>query len=146
MKNNKIIILTNIIVIFAFLTGCNTLRNHWSSQTERELVAAGFITKLADTPEKYEKLKKLKQRKIMLFERTGTNFYVYANDLRDCIYIGDNQAFQNYQKIKIQKEIAEHEAKAAADARAAASYDHMRATQESMMDWEVWGPWYPYGW
>ncbi len=143
---NKLILLTIATFTAAFLSGCGTLRNHWSSQTERELVAAGFITKLADTPEKHEKLKKLKQRELMLFERNGTNFYVYANDLRDCLYVGNDQAFQNYQKLKVQQELAEKEAKAAADARAAASYDHMRATQESMMDWDAWGPWYPYGW
>ena len=127
------------------ITSCAMVENRWASETEQELIAAGFITKLANSPEKLEKLKTMKQRAIVLYERDGKNFYVYANDNKNCIYIGDDKAYQKYQTIKLKQEQAEQAEQIAADNRAAASYNQAAASQDAM-DWGMWGPWGPYGW
>ena len=134
-----------IAFLSLLITGCAMLEERWASETEQELIAAGFITKLASTPEKLEKLEAMKQRTITLYDRNGTNFYIYADDNKKCIYVGDNKAYQKYQSIKLQKQLADQAAEAAADNRAAASYDRMTAEQNAM-DWGMWGPWSPYGW
>jgi len=142
---NKIKTLAIAIVFSLIITGCAMLEEQWASETEQELIAAGFITKLASTPEKFAQLEAMKQRTIVPRERNGKNFYIYADDIKKCMYVGDDKAFQKYQKIKLQKEMADEAAQAAADNRAAASYDEM-AAEENSMDWGMWGPWYPYGW
>jgi len=144
MRKN-IIAFTAVTLLSIIISGCAMFEERFARETEQELIAAGFITKLANTPEKLAKLETMKQRTIVLHDRNGTNFYVYADDNKNCIYVGDNKAYQKYQNIKIQKELADQAAQAAADNRAAASYDQMTAEQNAM-DWGMWGPWYPYGW
>ncbi len=144
MRKNFIVFLVAAFMCF-IITGCAMFENRFASQTEQELIAAGFITKLANSPEKLEKLKTMKQRALVLYERDGTNFYVYANDNKNCIYIGDDKAYQKYQTIQLKQEQAEQAEQIAADNRAAASYNQAAASQEAM-DWGMWGPWGPYGW
>ena len=144
MRNKIIVFLVAAFMCF-IITGCAMFEERFATQTEQELIAAGFITKLANSPEKVEKLDAMKQRTIVLHDRNGTNFYIYADNNKNCIYIGDNKAYQKYQNIKLQKQMAEQAAQTAADNRAMASYNQM-AAQDNAMDWGMWGPWYPYGW
>ncbi len=141
----KKIFIISIAFLSLLITSCAILEEQWANQTEQELIAAGFITKLANSPEKLEKLDAMKQRTIVLHDRNGTNFYIYADNNKNCIYIGNNKSYQKYQNIKIQKELAAQAAQTAADNRTAASYNQMTAEQNAM-DWEMWGPWGPYGW
>ena len=142
---NKIIMFMAVAFLSLLIISCAMIEEQWATETEQELIAAGFITKLANSPEKLEKLDAMKQRTIVLHERNGKNFYVYADNNKNCIYFGDNKAYQKYQSIKLQKQMAEQAAQTAADNRAMASYNQMTA-EENAIDWGMWGPWYPYGW
>jgi len=142
---NKFFVFLTVLFLSLLITSCAMIENQWASKTEQELIAAGFITKLANSPEKLEKLKSMKQRAIVLHERDGKNFYVYANANINCMYVGDDKAYQKYQTIQLNQELAEKAEQTAADNRAAASYNQAAAVQNSM-DWGMWGPWAPYGW
>ncbi|MCF8118993.1 MAG: hypothetical protein K9L83_02180 [Deltaproteobacteria bacterium] len=98
------------------------------------LSAAGFRIRLADTPEKLDHLKSLTQRKLVQHERNGRVYYIYA-DARHCkcLYAGNEEAYQRYQKLALDKQIAE-------DRRMAAEMN-----EDAAMNWGLWGPWGPWG-
>jgi len=116
-------------------SGCAAIRNHQAIQTERLLAAAGFQMKLADTPEKLEKLEGLPQKALVPHTRgDGTLFYLYADaSACKCLYVGTEEAYQRYQKLSAQQKIAE-ENRMAAQLNADASLDWGM--------WEPWGPWW----
>jgi len=117
-----------------FLPACAAIQNQNAMDTERLLAASGFQMRLADTPEKLEHLKTLTQRKPVPHEKDGKVYYVYADAAYcQCLYIGNEKAYQRYQKLALQKEIAE-EQRMAAEMNANAS-----------MNWGLWGPWGPWG-
>lgn len=116
------------------LTACAALQNQEAMDTERLLSAAGFRIRLADTPEKLDHLKSLTQRKLVQHERNGRVYYIYA-DARHCkcLYAGNEEAYQRYQKLALDKQIAE-------DRRMAAEMN-----EDAAMNWGLWGPWGPWG-
>jgi len=116
------------------LSACAAIQNQNAMDTERLLAASGFQMRLADTPDKLDHLKTLTQRKLVPHQHQGKLYYVYADAAAcQCIYIGNEQAYQRYQKLALQKEIAE-EQRMAAEMNANAS-----------MNWGLWGPWGPWG-
>jgi len=116
------------------LSACAAIQNQNAMDTERLLAASGFQMRLADTPDKLDHLKTLTQRRLVPHPHEGKIYYVYADATAcQCIYIGNEQAYQRYQKLALQKEIAE-EQRMAAEMNANAS-----------MNWGLWGPWGPWG-
>jgi len=116
-------------LLVAGLAGCASIG---AEQTESLLSAATFNMKLADTPTKLAKLKALPQNKVTPITRNGKLYYIYADAAGcQCIYIGNQAAYQQYQQLRIAQNIA-------ADQAAAAEMN-----QESMMDWETFGPYQP---
>jgi hypothetical protein len=90
--------------------------------------------RLADTPEKLAHLQTLTQRKLVPHQHEGKPYYVYADATScQCIYIGNEKAYQRYQNLALQKQIAD-EQRMAAEMNANAS-----------MNWGLWGPWGPWG-
>lgn len=83
-----------IIAVSILTTGCNV------QITQGFLEEAGFLKKNADSPAKLDYLKSLTQHTLVLHERNGKSYYVYAdaNNCK-CLYVGDEQAFQRYRKI-----------------------------------------------
>ena len=74
------------------------------------LISAGFQMKVADTPEKLERLKTLPQRKFIQHQRNGKNRYLYAyTDPCKCIYTGDKEAYQRYQELAREKALEEEQ-------------------------------------
>ena len=124
-----------VLAAFALaLSACAAIQNQNAMDTERLLAASGFQMRLADTPDKLEHLKTLTQRKLVPHQHEGKLYYVYADATScQCIYIGNEQAYQRYQNLALQKEIAE-EQRMAAEMNANAS-----------MNWGLWGPWGPAG-
>lgn len=103
-----------------------------AQDTENMLAAAGFSMKNADTPAKLANLKTMPQNKVFVQTQKGKNYYVYADAAQcQCLYVGNETAYQNYQQIRIQKNIASEQLMAA------------EMNQEAMMDWGAWGPWGP---
>ena len=125
-------VILKAVAVFAILiitlTGCSILRNKKAMNTEEVLYKAGFHMKPADTPEKLAHLKTLPQRKIVSHIRKGIPRYFYADaDVCKCLYLGDRDAFQSFQHILLEKEVAEHEYVAGGD------FVYVE------VDWDVWG-------
>ena len=122
----KAVAILSILIIT--LAGCSTLRNKKTMNTEEVLYKAGFQMKRADTPEKLAHLKTLPQRKIVSHIHKGIPRYFYADaDGCKCLYLGDRDAFQSFQHISLEKEVAAHEYVAGGN------FVYVE------VDWNVWG-------
>ena len=123
-----------VIGLGIILSGCAAIQNQKAIETERLLAAAGFQIRLADTPEKLRHLKTLTQRKLVPHHSDGHIYYVYAGATScQCLYIGTEKAYQRYQKLALQYEIAEEQRVAA------------EINENAVINWGIWGPlgpWY----
>jgi len=110
-------------ILCTALAGCTAIEKSDAEDAEQALAAAGFQMKLADTPALEAQMKKLPQRKLTHVERDGKLFFVYADDLVcKCLYVGDQAAYQRYEKLSLEENIAADEAM-------------------TDMDWSAWGAW-----
>ena len=104
-----------------------------TQEMESMLSASGFKMKIADTPEKMAALKAKPQLKLKPLNRHGKVYYAYADaDGCGCTYIGDQAAYQSYQGLVQQKEIAKEDKEAAE-----VNEDAAIVTDDGM--WESWG-------
>jgi hypothetical protein len=114
------------------MTGCAAVRARRAADTEQVLAASGFQMKPADTPETLAHLLTLTPRKAVQYTRDGWPQFVYADpDTCKCLYVGDEQSYQKYQELSLQKQIADEQLAAA------------QANRDASMNWGIWGPW---GW
>ena len=103
--------------------GCQSM----AMDTERTLAASGFQMKIASTAAQMSHVESLPQRKLTRVGFDGDNRYVYADaKYCKCMYVGTEQAYDRYQNIAINKQVAEEEVDASAN------WD----------GWGDWGPWY----
>ena len=117
-----------LAAVFA-LSGCASLN---VQDREAMLAAAQFTRKQADTPAKLAQIKAMPQHVFLYKQRKGARYYVYADaDGCGCLYVGNETAYQQYQQIRLQKNIADEQLAAA------------EMQQEAAMDWGMWGPWGP---
>ena len=101
---------------------------------ERLLAASGFQMRLADTPQKLDHLKSMTQRKLVLHQHDDKIYYVYADATScKCLYVGNEKAYDRYQKLALQKKIADEQRRAA------------EMNENAPMNWGLWGPWGPWG-
>jgi hypothetical protein len=118
----------------ALLTACAAMKAEEATGKEQLLAAAGFKMQLANTPEKLAHLKSLTQQKIVVHEKNGINYYVYADATTcQCIYIGQDANYQNYQQLQTQKNIAQEQQMTA------------EMNENAAMNWDMWGPGYGVG-
>ncbi len=118
----------NIILLFAALSllfACAEIE-----EKERLLSAAGFSMKYADTPEKLDHLKLQEQHELIPFIKDEKTYFVYADSSNcHCMFVGDETAYQQFNKLQIEHEIA----------------DEQRLTAEINREWELdsrqWDPW-----
>ena len=124
-----------VTVLVCALAGCAVVKEVQKSEasdTEQLLAAAGFKVKLADTPKKMAHLQTLTQRKLISHQRNGKVYYVYADALNcQCLYVGNEAAYQRYQQMLIDRQIA-------AQQRMTAEMNY-----DAAMDWDLYGPWDP---
>jgi hypothetical protein len=112
------------------LWSCASLRETEIRNTEDLLAAAGFIMKPADTPERMANLQSLPPHRIVTQRRNGDVYYVYADpDVCRCVWVGNQQAYSSFQKLRIEKQIAEQRLLAA------------EAERDALLNWPLWGPW-----
>jgi len=124
MRRKGIALLIGLGLLAA--VGCQTA----AMDTERALAASGFQMKMGDTPARLAKIESLPQRKLTRVpyqgETQGENRFVYADaKYCQCLYAGTEQAYDRYQKLMVQQEVAEEQLQAE-------------------MDWETWGEWGPW--
>ena len=121
-----------LVTLSLSVTGCAAIRAHQTAETEQVLAAAGFQAEPADTPEKLAHLQTLTPRKVVRDARDGQPQYVYADpETCKCLYVGDEQRYQKYQELSLQKQIADEQMSAA------------QTNWDASMNWGAWGPW---GW
>jgi hypothetical protein len=78
--------------------------------------------KNADTQEKQDHLKLQTHHKIIPFIKEGKSYFVYADSATcQCMYIGDEAAFQRFNNLQVQHDIA----------------NQQRLTAEMNQDWEI---------
>ena len=122
------------VMLPLLLAGCAMLMAAQVKETEQMLSAAGFRMKPADTPDKLAQLQTLKQHKILRHVKDGKVIFLYADaKVNRCLYVGDEAAYQEYQKLALQKKIADEQRWAA------------EMNEDAAMRWDAWGPWGP-GW
>jgi hypothetical protein len=136
MNNNSTINLrllkgVSIAILSGFLISCAAIKAQNAEDKEQLLAAAGFKMQLADTPEKLAHLKTLTQQKIVTHEKDGKNYYIYADATTcQCLYIGQDSNYQNFQQLQIQKNIAQEQQMSA------------EMNENAAMNWGIWGPGY----
>jgi len=118
-----------LVALSLSVTGCAAIRAHQAVETEQVLAAAGFQVKPADTPEKLAHLQTLTPRKVVRYSRDGQPQYVYADpETCKCLYVGDEQRYQKYQELSLQKKIADEQMSAA------------QTNWDASINWGAWGP------
>jgi len=126
-RMRSLVVLAAVVIA---LGGCATIRRHETLDTEQVLSAAGFQMKLSDTPEKLASLRALPPQRLVPQEREGRLYYVYADpEVCRCLYVGTEPQYQEYQRLALQKRLADEELMGA--------QNDLYGT----MNWGLWGPW-----
>jgi len=113
------------------LVGCAAMRRHEARDTGDLLVSAGFTMKPASTPEQAQQLRAMPPLKLISQPKDGTVLYRYADPYScHCLYVGDQQAYAEYKRLALQKQIADERLEAA------------EAEESAAVDWGLWGPWW----
>jgi len=124
--------MARLLVVFATafaLGGCAAMRRHEARDTGDLLVSAGFTTKPADTPERAQELHAMPPLKLVSQSKDGHVVYRYADPYScDCLYVGDQQAYAEYKRLALQKQIADERLQAA------------EAEESAAIDWGLWEP------
>jgi len=108
------------------LAGCAAIQRSDAMDTERSLAAAGFQMKMADTAARTAQVSGLPQRKLTRVPHEGENRFVYADATYcKCVYVGTEAAYDRYQKIAIDQQVANEQL-------------------DASMNWDAWGPWGPW--
>jgi hypothetical protein len=96
---------------------------------EDKLAAAGFVMLLADTPERQAMLTRLPIDQFVIRQNGSSVHYVYADPIVcGCLYVGTEQAFEQYQANQQMANLA---------------YQEMLVAQmyeDEAWSWGAWGP------
>jgi hypothetical protein len=99
---------------------------------EDNLAAAGFIVRPANTPERQAMLNRLPAHQFVQRVNGDTVHYVYADPLVcGCLYVGTQQAFNQYKRDQQQKNLADEQQMTA------------QMYSDPAWSWNAWGPWGP---
>jgi hypothetical protein len=107
-KTANLLIIIGAAALVAFVTGCSTTKS-----TENLLSAAGFNAMPATTPERQAHLKTLPAHKVTMVVRDGTTYYAYPDEAHQVLYVGREAQYQEYQKLRLQNQMAEDQVEAA---------------------------------
>jgi len=115
-----------LLVLAPALYGCASMQRQQTEATEELLAAAGFKIKPADTPQQMAHLTTLQPFKLIARSRDGQFIYTYADpQYCKCLYAGGPKAYQELQRLKLQRQQAATE---------------IMASEDVGMNWGVWGP------
>lgn len=108
------------------LTGCATMRRSEARSTEELLAAAGFTMRPADTAERQQRLAARPPYRLESHTKDDKVVYTYADPNGCvCLYVGGPKEYSEYQRLRLQRQIAADEAWGA---------------HAADMDWDLWGP------
>jgi hypothetical protein len=118
---------------FGLLCGCQTTQQA-IVQHEGNLSAAGFVVKIANTPERQEMLNRLPPNRFVQRVSGDVVHYVYADPVAcGCLYVGTQQAYNQYMANQFQQNLIDQQQMAA------------QIYSDAAWNWEAWGPWGPLG-
>ncbi len=100
-----------MLVLGIALAGCATgpSSNPAASNSQADLLrAAGFRTQAADNPQRLAYIKTLPAKKVVLNQYQDKPLYLVCTDpdAKQC-FLGDQAAYERYQRLAIQQSIAE---------------------------------------
>ena len=97
-----------IAALVIALAGCTAIQKKQAAQTQQLLAAAGFELQMADTPERLATLQSVvPQRKLFSVAAADGPRFVYADaEYCQCVYAGDQQAHERYQRMVIKQRLA----------------------------------------
>ncbi|HUN43964.1 MAG TPA: hypothetical protein VMU81_27040 [Acetobacteraceae bacterium] len=105
----RVILPMTLIGAALALTGCATPQQQ-AQHRENMLAAAGFVQHPADTPQRQQSLRTLPPDKVVRTVHGNQVVYVLADPtMCDCLYIGNQQNWGNYQREMLQLHIANEE-------------------------------------
>ena len=117
----------------AALAACQTAPPDYGA-AEDHLAAAGFIMRPADTPQRQAMLARLPAHRFVMRQNGNAVHYVYADSLVcDCLYVGTQQAYNQYKANQLQKQLADEQQMTA------------QTYSDASWNWGAWGPWTPAG-
>jgi hypothetical protein len=120
------------VVVIVLFAGCAAMREERARDKENMLAAAGFQMKPANTPNRVAHLQTLTPLKLLPYtRRDGKLLYVYADPKGcNCLYVGDESAYQRYRALAQQQKIAQEQMVTA------------QMNADAAMDWGLWGPYW----
>ncbi len=132
-KKSKVLIIMSLVL---FASGCAAIQTNKTQEQEQLLSAAGFVMVPATTQAEIENLNSLTPHKVMFSVKDNKPLYWYADPTNcKCVYTGDQAAYQRYEKLLTESQIA-NEVEQAAISNEVAS--------DNMWGWMggPWGLWY----
>ncbi|HOB60842.1 MAG TPA: hypothetical protein PKI41_01820 [Candidatus Competibacteraceae bacterium] len=128
----KLTMMFTAAALAATLAGCATPQlspQQQAAQQEKLLAAAGFNAVPANSPQKMAELQKLPPYQVLMRFHNSKPVYVYADPaFCQCLYTGNEPAYQNYRRLAIEQNIANEQYMAA------------QMNENAAMNWGVWGP------
>jgi len=108
------------------MAGCAVMRRQEARETGDLLVSAGFQAKAADTPERAQQLGEMPPLKMVSQSEDGRVVYRYADPYGcECLYVGDEEAYGQYQRLAVQRQLAE---------------ERLQDVEDAAVDWGPGGP------
>ena len=121
--------LLGLLLCAGMLTACQSMPPDIGAYDD-SLAAAGFIMKPANTPQREAMLSRLPAHRFLIRQNGNVVHYVYADQLVcDCLYVGTQQAYDQYRSNQLAQNIASERQ------LAALTYD------DAAWSWSAWGPW-----
>ncbi|QJE98817.1 hypothetical protein [Luteolibacter luteus] len=114
-----------------FLGGCASTT---ASSTEPLLSAAGFTSRTPENAKQQELYNQLTPYKVQRGEYKGKVMYAYKDEKKGVAYVGDEAAYQRYQKLAVERRIARD------------NYEAAQMNRDFAYGWYgAYGPYYGYG-
>jgi hypothetical protein len=131
--------LISAAALVAIVTGCATTP---AQRTEKLLTQSGFKAVPATAAAQQQQINTLPPAKVSLVKRKGQTFYVYPDQARNILYVGNKAQYQAYQ-IAVQDQYLAQDAKLIRDANAAPvlKEDSLEMSGAATTLEEVWEGW-----
>jgi hypothetical protein len=129
MKQNlSLFRILSIIALLAAAGGCAT-----TESTENLLVAAGFKVVTPKTAAQQQRLTALPPGKVSSLRKSGKTYYIFPDVANNQAYVGGPKQYQAYQKLRLEKQMADEKLEAA------------EMDMDASMEWDAWGGWGMWG-
>ncbi len=110
IKKSAIIHLLAALLFGLLVIACapvDPVADDYPEATEQMLSAVGFTMHLADTPEKQQHLLSQPQHRMVFHQVNGKMYYTFADAAyTGALYVGDEQAYQRYENMLVQRNLA----------------------------------------